>query len=124
MASFETFIDTLHVGLDPLQAPPHPANVELGAGFAVSVTLVPSVYGAMQSLPQLIPAGLLVTMPLPVPVFVTVRTGLFENVAVTVRGPFICRVHVEVLPVQAPLQPANVAPAVAWAVSVTPVPNS
>ena len=78
----------------------------------------------MQSVPQLMPAGLLVTVPLPVPPFVTVSTGLFVNVAVTDRGPFICKVHVEELPEHAPLQPANVAPAVAWAVRVTPVPNS
>src|SRR5918996_3792153 len=72
------------------------------------------------------PAGMLVTVPVPVfeSGFVTVSTGLFVNVAVTDRGPFICRVQVEVLPVQAPLQPANVAPTAGWAVSVTPVPNS
>lgn len=42
-------------------------------GVAVSVTTVPDLYGAVQVDPQEIPAGLLVTVPLPVPFFVTVK---------------------------------------------------
>jgi hypothetical protein len=49
------------------QAPDQPANVEPGAALAVSVTLVPEMNVALQVPPQSIPAGPLVTVPLPVP---------------------------------------------------------
>jgi hypothetical protein len=62
---------TLQVDV-PLQAPVQPAKVELGAGAAVSVTAVPAAKPATQAVPQLIPAGLLVTLPVPVPEAVTV----------------------------------------------------
>jgi hypothetical protein len=116
---------TVHVALMPLQAPVHPPNVELAEfGLAVSITLVPSVYGSLQSVGQLIPEGLLVTVPSPLPVLVTDRTGFVVNVAVTDFGPVIANVHVVVVPVHAPPHPANVAPAAGVAVSVTPVPWS
>jgi hypothetical protein len=119
------FIVTVHVRLMPLQAPVHPPNVEVAEfGAAVSITLVPCVYGSLQSVPQLIPEGLLVTVPWPLPDFETVRTGLLVNVAVTDLGPFIASVHVVVVPVHAPPHPANVAPEAGVAVSVTPVPTS
>jgi hypothetical protein len=75
----------------PLQAPLHPAKVDPTSGFAVSVTLVPSLYGSLQSVPQSMPVGMLITVPEPVfeSGFVTVSTGLFVNVAVTDRAPFI-----------------------------------
>jgi len=57
------------VQLDPL----HPAKVEPAAGVAVKVTDVPLLYVPEQVLPQLIPPGLLVTVPLPVPDFATER---------------------------------------------------
>ena len=57
----------------PLQAPPHPANVEPDAGAAVRVTAVPLLKFALHVLGQLIPLGLLVTFPLPVPARVTVK---------------------------------------------------
>ena len=57
----------------PLHPPPlQPVKVEPPEGVAVSVTLVPLVKLALHVLPQLIPAGLLVTVPLPVPFSVTV----------------------------------------------------
>ena len=59
--------------LVPVQAPDHPLKVEFALAVAVSVTLVPELYGSVQSLPQLIPAGVELTVPVPVPVFVTVR---------------------------------------------------
>jgi hypothetical protein len=51
----------------PVQAPDQPANVELLFGAAVSVTVVPLVKLALHVAPQLIPAGLLVIAPPPVP---------------------------------------------------------
>jgi hypothetical protein len=65
-------IVTEHVPV-PVQLPLQPAKVEPAAGVAVNVTAVPLAYEAEQVAPQLIPAGLLVTVPLPVPLFVTVR---------------------------------------------------
>src|SRR5579864_6314695 len=63
---------TEHVPV-PVQAPLHPANVEPDAGEAVSVTAVPLLKFALHVLGQLIPVGLLVTFPLPVPARVTVN---------------------------------------------------
>ena len=51
----------------PLHAPDHPAKNDPLAGTAVSFTLVPELKEAVQVGEQLMPAGLLVTVPLPVP---------------------------------------------------------
>jgi len=55
------------------ESPLQPANVEPDIGIAVRDTTVPEGYGSEQSLPQLIPAGVLFTDPLPVPDFVKFR---------------------------------------------------
>ena len=57
----------------PVKSPLQPAKVEPVASVAVKVTVVPLAYEAEQVLPQLIPAGLLLTVPLPVPVLFTVK---------------------------------------------------
>jgi hypothetical protein len=57
---------TLHVPL-PEQAPVHPPNDEPVAAAAVSVTGVPLLKLAEQVEPQLIPSGLLVMVPEPLP---------------------------------------------------------
>ena len=65
---------TVHV-LVPLHPPPlQPANVAPGSATAVSTTDAPDVKLAMQVVPQLIPAGALVTVPVPLPVAATVST--------------------------------------------------
>ena len=57
----------------PEHAPPQPIKIEPTAGLAVSVILWPEAKVVEHVLPQLIAAGLLVTMPLPVPDLLTVR---------------------------------------------------
>ena len=65
------------------------------------------------------PAGLLVTVPVPVPAFATFRcTGRSVNVAVTDRAADSVTLQVP-RPVQAPVQPVKLEPAAATAVSVT-----
>ena len=56
-------------------SPAQPSKLEPPAAVAVSVTTVPARYDPEQSLPQLMPPGLLVTVPLPPPDLVTLRTG-------------------------------------------------
>lgn len=53
----------VQVDFVPLQAPPQPVKVELVAGTAVRVICMPLLKLAVQVGPQLIPAGLLVTVP-------------------------------------------------------------
>jgi len=73
--------------------------------------------------PQLIPAGLEVTVPLPVPVLLTVRGKVcLLNVAVTVVDAFMVTAQVPVPEQPPPLQPVKVDPPAAAAVRVTTVP--
>ena len=72
----------------------------------------------------MMPVGDEVTVPLPVPAFVTVSAYVAPeplNVAVTERAAVIDTVQVAV-PEHAPPHPANVEPLAAAAVSVTEVP--
>lgn len=106
----------------PLQAPLHPANVEPAVGVSLSVTCWPLLKLAVQPPPQLIPVGLLVTVPAPVPPFVTVSTKVVTaglNVAVTDSAALSVTVHVPVPVHPAPLQPPNVEPEFSAAVSTT-----
>ena len=54
-------------------SPLQPANTEFAAAAVVRVTGVPAVKPAEHAAPQLIPAGALVTVPLPLPDLVMVR---------------------------------------------------
>src|SRR4030095_7946049 len=104
----------------PLQTPLQPAKVEPAAGAAGKVTTVPPENEAKHVAPQEIPAGVLVTVP--VPDLVTVRVNVCcAKVAVTERAALIVMVQVPV-PVQAPLQAVKVEPAAAAAVRLTMVP--
>jgi len=62
------------VTLPSLQSgsPLQPANVEPGAGVAVKVTTVDAANEKPQVAPQVMPSGLLVIDPVPVPAFVIV----------------------------------------------------
>jgi len=57
----------------PLQAPLQPANVKPESGVAVKLTTVPLAKFAEHVVPQEIPDGELATVPVPVPLFATVR---------------------------------------------------
>jgi hypothetical protein len=115
---------TVHV-LVPVQAPDHPANVEVPLGVAVSVTDVPLAKLAVQVVPQLIPEGLLVIVPAPVPAPCTASWtgGTVLKVAVTVVLAASVKLHAPV-PVQPPAHPAKVEPALGVAVRVTAVPGA
>ena len=68
--SFDRVVTQLPV---PEHAPLQPVNAEPVAGVAVSVTVVFSGRSTAQVEPHWIPAGLLVTVPVPVPFFCTLR---------------------------------------------------
>jgi len=110
----------------PWQAPLHPAKDEFAAGVAVSVTCVPEAKLKLQTCPQLMPAGLLVTVPDPVPDNVTVNTGSVVDVGVNVAVTEVFAVNVIVqsfVPLQAPPHPANIEFGPGVAVRVTWVPD-
>lgn len=48
-------------------APLQPVKIEFASALAVSVTTVPLAYNSVQSAPQVIPVGPLITVPVPVP---------------------------------------------------------
>jgi hypothetical protein len=101
----------VHVVCAPVQAPLQPTNVELRDGVAVSVTDVPPTNDAAHSLPQLIPPGDDVTVPLPRPCLVTVSEYVTrEKVAVTLRAWLMVTLHVEFVPLHAPDQRTNFEP--------------
>src|SRR5438093_12057311 len=64
-------------------APLQPLNTDPLAGVAVSVTGVPPANDALHVAPQLIPTGLLATVPLPLPAFVTARVYTYAYVHLT-----------------------------------------
>jgi phage tail protein X len=66
------FMASVQARLVPLHAPLHPAKKDPLAGAAVSFTEVPATKAAEQVGLQVIPAGLLVTFPDPVPFTVAV----------------------------------------------------
>ena len=115
----------VHVGLVPnaAQAPLHPVKIEPVGTAAVSVTLEATLKVPWQVAPQLMPAGVEVTVPVPAPDFETVIV-LVSCVkdAVTACAPpagGMLMTQVVAVPVQAPLQPAKLEPAagVSWSVT-------
>ena len=109
----------------PLQPPPdQPAKLDPEPAVAVSVTTVPCRKLAAQTAPQLIPEGLLVTVPEPVPALATVsaKLGIGSNCAVTLCAALSVTTHWAVPLQPPPDQPENIDPRLAVAVSVTGVP--
>jgi hypothetical protein len=72
LTDFSASMVTLHAPV-PLQAPLQPAKVEPESGAAVKLTTAPLSKFAEHVCPQDIPGGELATVPVPVPLFVTVR---------------------------------------------------
>jgi hypothetical protein len=67
-------IETVHVALVPVQPPPDQlVKVDPVAGVAVSTTLSLAANNAEQVVPQLMPAGAEVTLPVPVPALLMFR---------------------------------------------------
>jgi len=115
-------MDTVQVPV-PEHAPLQPVKVEPPAGLAVKVTDVPELYEAEQVAPQLIPAGLEVTVPLPVPDLPTDRVNACTaKLAVTEVAAFMVTEQVPVPEQPPPLQPVKLDPPAGDAVSVTTVP--
>jgi hypothetical protein len=96
----------------PLHAPLHPVNVEPAAGAAVKITAVPWLKFALHNVPQLIPAGLLVTDPEPVPPRVKIKLNVGSELNTAVKEVWVVSVTVQVpVPEHAPPQPTKVEPA-------------
>lgn len=117
-------IDTVQVPV-PEHAPLQPAKLEPLVAEAVRVTEAPAAKLALQVLPQLMPPVFEVTVPEPLPAFATLSAKLaveLLNAAVTERAADIETTQVVAVPLHAPLQPPNVEPLAAVAVSVTEVP--
>ena len=79
-------METLQVEFVPEQVPLHPENPPPGSGDSVRVTVDPCANPAVHVLPpepHVIPPGVLVTVPVPLPDVVTERLTNGLNVAVT-----------------------------------------
>jgi hypothetical protein len=113
----------VHVPVPPQpDCPLQPAKVLPLFGVAVSVTCNPVAKLAVQADPQLMPAGLLTTVPVPLPAFVTVKlNAVAVNVAVADCAEFIVMVHV-LPPQDCPPHPENVLPLAGVSVNVTCAP--
>src|SRR5512142_659286 len=109
----------------PLHAPLQPEKVVPAPGLAVRVTSASAAMEAEQVAPQSIPPALEVTVPTPIPVFVTASWcdgggPLASKVAVTAWSWLMVTTHAPV-PAQAPPHPAKTEPPSAVAVKVTTV---
>lgn len=120
-----------------LEQPDQLVNLDPVVGVIVSVTVEPATNGVLQLLPQLIPAGVLVIVPLPVPRFVTDKTAVgtaWAKLATTLAfaprviaqvgftGVIVSDTKVAVTTGEQPLKPAKVEPAAGVAVRVITVP--
>jgi hypothetical protein len=124
VATTEAALSSVSVqGPVPVQAPDHPENVSPVPGVAVSVTTVPPLKVAVHVDPQLMPAGLLVTVPVPDPCLVTTSCTVAGLKAAVTETPAFITTLQEPVPVHAPDHPAKMLPASGAAVSVTAVPE-
>ncbi len=116
-------IVTVQLPVPEQPSPAQPEKREPADGVAARVTVCPVANDASQVLPQLMPAGVETTVPVPVPSFVTVSVGPSVNVAVTDFAASIVTSQGPV-PVQAPDQPAKSELTAGTASRVTIVPSA
>ena len=108
----------------PVQPPLQPVKVDPPVAVGVKSTCVPAANAAVHVVAQLlIPAGALLTLPVPAPALVTVNesVGAGPKVAVTDVAALIVTVQ-SPGPLHAPPQVTNADPALGIAASVTWVP--
>lgn len=99
-------------------------KLEPAAGAAVSVSTAPGSTTVAHVAPQVMPAGLLLTVPAPEPFLARVSVGRAVNVAVTAVLPDSVVAHGPVPEHPPPDQPLNTDPASGVAVRTTSVPSS
>jgi len=116
------FMVTWQVLSVPVHAPPHPSKTEPSSAVAERETTVPAAKVASHVPPQSIPAGLLFTVPVPVPSLVRLSECPWRKVAVTLAAAPTVSWQVVPEPVHAPLHPPNKDPCPGMAVRVTTVP--
>jgi len=102
--------------------PLHPAKNDPAAGVPVSVTTCPKANGALQVLPQLIPAGLLVIVPLPAPSLLNDRVFGNSELKVAMQLRPVDIVTLPSVQSESPVHPAKEDPALAVAVRTTACP--
>jgi hypothetical protein len=107
----------------PVHAPLQPVKAEPAAGVAVRLTAAPDPNVEEQVVPQLIPVGRLVMLPVPVPDLLIFNVYVGRKVAVTSTSEVTVTEHDPVPEQAAPLQPANTDPAAATGVRVTIAPE-
>src|SRR5947199_496926 len=90
----------------PVQPPFQDANASLFAGVSLKVTCVLGGKLAEQVLGQLIPGGLLVTVPVPVPASTTVSCTPGSNAALTLSCAVMDTLQ-DPVPAHPPLQPSK-----------------
>src|SRR5512146_2434242 len=103
----------------PVQGPLHPPKADPLEGTASRVTEVPPANEAVHVVPQLMPTGLLVTVPVPVPEVVTCNCAcVCAKTTVTASLPFMATEQ-PALPEQAPPHDCSAQPAAGVAVRAT-----
>jgi hypothetical protein len=105
--------------LVPEQESVQPEKCDPVAAIAFRVTLEPKTNGALQRSPQSIPAGVLVTVPRPVPVLATTIGKLSRSKTAVTAAAAVSETVQLPLPVQAPVQALNLDPTAGCGVSVT-----
>jgi hypothetical protein len=113
-------IVTEQLEIVPEHAPDQPLKVPPDAAVAESVTTVPGSNALVQVVPQEMPEGLDVTVP--DPDSVTLNVGRSVKWAFAVRAAVTCTVHVEAVPVHAPVHPPNTELLAGAVVNTTAVP--
>lgn len=103
----------------PVQGPLKPEKLYPGLGAALRLTPVPGAKLAVQAPGQLIPEGVLVTVPLPA---ITTVTRTLAVVKVADTDWLFASTSWQEAPLHAPLKPAKLKPDPAAAVRTTEVP--